>query len=78
MRRRLWWQIVLLDNRIAEVSGAGNSILTHAWTTNFPSNINDNDLFAGMRDLPAESTGLTDMVFFLLRCEVAHSPKSRV
>jgi hypothetical protein len=72
MRRRLWWQIVLLDNRIAEVSGAGNSILTHTWTTNFPSNINDNDLFAGMRDLPAESTVLTEMLFFLLRCEVAH------
>jgi hypothetical protein len=72
MRRRLGWQIVLLDNRITEVSGAGNSIVTHTWTTNFPSNVNDNDQFANMRDLPVENTGLTEMVFFLVRCELAH------
>jgi hypothetical protein len=72
MRRRLWWQVVLLDNRAAEVSGAGISILTHSWTTNLPSNVNDSDLFADMRDLPVESTGLTEMVFVLLRCEVTH------
>ena len=59
MRRRLGWQIVLLDNRITEVSGAGNSIVTHTWTTNFPSNVNDNDQFATLADRKLFSIGIS-------------------
>jgi hypothetical protein len=70
MRRRLWWQIVLIDNRVAELSGAGTSILTYAWSTKLPSNINDSDLFPDMRDPPVESPGITEMIFLRLRCEI--------
>lgn len=71
MRRRLWWQIVLIDVRVAEFSGAGTSILTYAWNTKLPSNINDSDLSPDMRDQPVERPGLTEMVFVRLRCEAA-------
>ena len=71
MRRRLGWQIVLIDNRVAEISGAGTSFLTYTWTTKLPSNINDSDLFPDMRDPPVERPGITEMVFVRLRCEIA-------
>jgi Fungal specific transcription factor domain len=71
MRRRLWWQILLLDTRVAELSGAGSTILNHTWTTKLPSNVNDSDLFPDMREPPQEHPGATEMVFVLHRCEVA-------
>ncbi|KAH7417597.1 hypothetical protein BKA64DRAFT_304066 [Cadophora sp. MPI-SDFR-AT-0126] len=70
MRRRLWWQIMLLDFRVAEFSGAGCSILTHVWTTKFPLNVNDSDLYPDMRDPPAEHNGVTEMVYVLTLCEI--------
>lgn len=72
MRRRLWWQIVLLDFRISELSGAGNSILTHVWTTKLPLNVNDSDLFPDMREPPSEHPDrVTEMIYVLQRCEAA-------
>lgn len=71
MRRRLWWQIILIDKRVSEISGAGTSILTYTWNTKLPSNINDSELFPDMRDPPTERSGLTEMVFVRLRCEIA-------
>jgi hypothetical protein len=69
MRRRLWWQLMLLDFRVAELSGAGHSVITHVWTTKLPLNVNDSDLFPDMRDPPSESPGVTEMVYVLQRCE---------
>lgn len=69
MRRRLWWQIVLLDSRTAELSGSGTSVLAHLWDTKLPLNVNDCDLNSDIRQLPVEHTGITEMVFCLLRYE---------
>lgn len=69
MRRRLWWQIIILDCRTSEVSGSGPSILHRGWTTNLPANINDSDLYPGMQDWPLEYPGPTEMVYALPRCE---------
>jgi len=70
MRRRLWWQLIHLDNRVAEFSGAGTSMLNYTWTTKIPANVNDSDLFIDMRDPPIERPGLTEMVSVRLRCEI--------
>lgn len=70
MRRRLWWQIILLDFRVAELSGAGCAILTTVWTTKLPLNVNDSDLFPDMRDPPPDHPGITEMVYVLQRCEI--------
>lgn len=71
LRRRLWWQIVLLDNRSAELSGSGMSVLAHLWDTKHPSSVNDSDLSPYMREPPAEQhNGLTEMAFCMLREEM--------
>jgi hypothetical protein len=72
MRRRLWWQVLLLDVRVAELSGAGSALLNHTWKTKLPSNVNDSDLFPDMREIPKEHSGATEMMFVLHRCEVAN------
>lgn len=70
MRRRLWWQIALLDHRTSELSGTGPGLLSYSWTAKIPLNFNDSDLFPDMRASPAERSGLTEMIFFRLRCEI--------
>jgi hypothetical protein len=71
MRRRLWWQIVLIDTRASEVSGAGPALLTYTWNTKIPLNFNDSDLFPDMRTAPPERPGLTEISYFRIRCEMA-------
>jgi hypothetical protein len=71
MRRRLWWQIVHIDTRAAEVSGAGTALLNYTWNTKIPSNFNDGDLFPDMRTVPPERPGLTELSYLRIRCEMA-------
>ncbi|KAL8685373.1 MAG: hypothetical protein Q9218_007801 [Villophora microphyllina] len=72
MRRRLWWQIVLLDSRIAELSGAGTSILSTPFDTHLPSNVNDSNLNPEMGEMPPEQSGASDIIFCLARCEIGN------
>ncbi|KAL8765009.1 MAG: hypothetical protein Q9203_006766 [Teloschistes exilis] len=72
MRRRLWWQIVLLDSRVAELSGAGTSILSTPFDTYLPSNVNDSNLLPEMGEMPPEQKGASDMIFCLARCEIGN------
>lgn len=69
MRRRLCWQIVLLDSRCAQLSGTGISVTAHLWDTKLPANINDSDLSPEMTELPFAHNGITEMVFCLIRYE---------
>lgn len=71
MRRRLWWQLTLIDSRIAEISGSGTSMLAQNWNTKLPANVNDSDLFPGMKDPPMERPGLTEMIAVRLRYEIS-------
>jgi len=70
MRRRLWWQIVVLDIRIAELSGTSLSVVQQAWDTRLPLNVNDSDLTPEMTKPPVEyATRATEMVYCLVRYE---------
>ena len=69
LRRRLWWQILVLDGRMAELSGSGFSVLASFSDTKLPLNVNDGDLQPGVIDPPAAHTGATEMIFCLLRYE---------
>lgn len=69
MRRRLWWQVIVLDGRNAELAGAGFSIQTKMPDTKVPLNVNDEDIYPGMTEPPKEHTGATEMMFCLLRYE---------
>ena len=73
MRRRVWWQLKLLDGDMAQLTGFekfGN-FDTDPKSTKLPSNINDDDLYPGMSSPPVPTTnGATDMVFCALRYEL--------
>lgn len=73
MRRRLWWQVGILDTRASEDHGCDPSILEQTFDTKLPLNINDADITPGMKDFPPERQGCTDMTFCLIRYEVANT-----
>ncbi|KIX93515.1 uncharacterized protein Z520_10693 [Fonsecaea multimorphosa CBS 102226] len=70
MRRRLWWQINLLDFRAAELSGFGGMTEVNWWNTKTPSNVNDVDIWPGMKEQPVDQTRPTEMVVCLLHYAV--------
>ncbi|KAH0263023.1 hypothetical protein KCU91_g13006, partial [Aureobasidium melanogenum] len=73
MRRRLWWQICILDVRASEDHGSDPTITEQAFDTKMPLNINDEDISPAMTKLPDERQGCTDMSFCLIRFEVANT-----
>ncbi|KAH6635561.1 fungal-specific transcription factor domain-containing protein [Chaetomium sp. MPI-SDFR-AT-0129] len=77
-RRRLWWNIVVFDKRIAEITGSTVTALSSCPSdTRLPLNINDTDLNVHAAQ-PGPYAGPTEMVFCLTRIEltVAASPDS--
>lgn len=66
MRRRLWWSIVFLEIKVAEHSGTRPSADVKG-DTFLCSNINDADLDPDMTETPAESPGITDAVFIMVK-----------
>jgi hypothetical protein len=73
MRRRLWWQVCILDTRASEDHGCDPTIIEQAFDTKMPMNINDVDITPDMKEFPPERTGCTDMSFCLIRFEVANT-----
>ncbi|KAE8369128.1 fungal-specific transcription factor domain-containing protein [Aspergillus caelatus] len=70
-RKRLWWQIVAFDKRIAEVTGSTIAALSSFGTdSGLPLNVNDADLDIHAKEPPAPSTGATEMLFCLTRIEL--------
>ncbi|KAF1935547.1 hypothetical protein EJ02DRAFT_123545 [Clathrospora elynae] len=72
MRRRLWWQVCILDARSSEDHGCDPTIVEAQFDTKMPLNVNDTDLHPNMAEFPEERQGFTDMTFCLLRFEVAN------
>lgn len=70
-RRRLWWQIVALDKRIAEITGSAITALSSSGgDCRLPLNVNDTDLYTHAKDPPAPYGGPTEMLFCLTRVEM--------
>ncbi|KAK2753330.1 hypothetical protein FQN55_003459 [Onygenales sp. PD_40] len=72
MRRRLWWFMLVLEGYSSELCGAGTSVLQYPWDTRLPLNVNDSDLSPNMKQGPTEHDGPTEMLFYLLRCEMGN------
>ncbi|KAK5652406.1 hypothetical protein OQA88_10598 [Cercophora sp. LCS_1] len=76
LRRRLWWQIILLDSQSASVSGTR---LDATWVdtgdTKCPLNLSDSALSPYMREIPFEHQGPTEMLFCRVRFEVGECMK---
>jgi hypothetical protein len=72
MRRRLWWQVCILDARSSEDHGCDPTIVETQFDTKMPLNVNDTDLDPKMQHFPVERIGFTDMTFSLIRFEVTN------
>lgn len=70
MRRRLWWQVCILDARASEDHGCDPTIVEAQFDTKMPLNVNDSDLDPEMKEFPPERTGFTEITFCLIRFEV--------
>jgi hypothetical protein len=71
MRRRLWWQIVVLDIRINEDFGSDATLSRGSYDTKIFLNINHTDIWPGMTELPKDRVGFTDSTFSRIRATVS-------
>ncbi|KAG9526122.1 hypothetical protein KCV07_g584, partial [Aureobasidium melanogenum] len=71
LRRRLWWELTLLESFAAKQCGVMSMISFRSlWDTDRPLNINDSALHPEMKDVPQDVTGVTEMSFCSARFEV--------
>ncbi|KAI9654247.1 MAG: hypothetical protein M1821_006775 [Bathelium mastoideum] len=70
MRRRLWWQICILDSRASEDHGSDPTVIDQLFDTEMPLNVDDDDMYPDMKEFPEARSGFTEMTFSLIRCEV--------
>ncbi|KAF4990301.1 hypothetical protein FDECE_14444 [Fusarium decemcellulare] len=70
MRRRIWWQLVLLDTTSAIASGSNQLALPGNWNTQQPQNLNDADLYPELREAPTPRAGPTEMGFCLVLYQI--------
>lgn len=71
MRRRLWWQIIMVDAKYAMLSGLGHTLLPRGWDTKEPKNISDEDLVPSATEPIQHKDGPTDMILVLVIFKIA-------
>lgn len=71
IRRRVWWQIIMVDAKYALMSGLSHSMLPRVWDTKEPKNVNDADLFAAMTEPVQDREGPTEMIMVLVTNRLA-------
>jgi hypothetical protein len=71
MRRRVWWQIILMDAKYAIFSGMGQSLLPRGWDTKQPKNVHDADLYPSATEPVVDREGPTEMVFCIIAYKAA-------
>lgn len=71
MRRRLWWQIIMVDAKYAMLSGLSHTLLPRGWDTKEPKNISDQDLQPSATAPIKDVEGPTDMILIVVFCKIA-------
>lgn len=71
MSRRLWWSLIIFDNRICEMSDYKTTSLAPTWDCHIPLNVSDFELQPDIRAPPATSNRPTEMLFAVVRSELA-------
>lgn len=66
MRRRIWWQILMQDTKLAVVSGLNHNFAQDIFDTKQPQNLNDADLFPDSMEPVLSREGPTEMAFILI------------
>ncbi|THW88498.1 hypothetical protein D6D18_07105 [Aureobasidium pullulans] len=71
LRRRLWWELVLLESFSAKQCGVRSIVSSRSfWDTKRPLNINDTDLHPEMCHSLEDYRGMTEMSFCSARFEI--------
>lgn len=73
MRRRLWWQISILDTQASQDRATYPIVSVHSCTTRLPLNINDEDLSVDSPTDIEEREGFTDITFCLVCQEITET-----
>ena len=76
MRRRLWWLIIILEAHQTQRAGASSPHTYDSSDTRVPLNVNDADLYPDMKESPTPRRGATEMIFFLMWCEILGSVRT--
>jgi hypothetical protein len=66
MRRRIWWQILMQDTKLAIVSGLSHNFVQDVFDTKTPQNLNDANLFPESTEPVQPRDGPTEMAFILI------------
>lgn len=61
----------MVEGYSQKLAGTGTNGSIFVGDVRMPSNVNDSDLFPGMKDEPKPHQGATEMMFFLIRCHAA-------
>lgn len=75
MRRRLWWQIVVLDAQTAQDNDVDPSIYEHSFDTRRPANVDDSALDPSMSTIAIDSSSCTEMLFPLRMIELTRTAR---
>lgn len=70
MRRRLWWHICILDMLSSGDQGVDTQITPGMFDTQFPTNVDDDDLAPQMTDPPSPKIGFTDTTICMMNCRI--------
>jgi hypothetical protein len=71
MRRRLWWSLIIFDNRICELIDYKTATLVPTWDCKTPLNVNDFEIRPEMKTAPAPHEEPTEALFVVVRSELA-------
>lgn len=78
MRLRVWWQIIRLESRVRRKALGLTSSMADLGDVRLPLNVNDAELHPHMANRPAiEHPGATEMLYCLLKYEIAHYVRSQ-
>lgn len=72
MRRRVWWQIFMLDIKFSMISGLSQSLLPRPSDCKLPKNLNDADLHTGATERYQDREGPTEMIIPLLVYQIGY------
>ena len=70
MRRRLWWQICLIDSRSEDLQVSAYKVCEEMFDTEMPVNTDDVNLDPEMSEPPIVTEKWSQLTIFLIRCEV--------
>lgn len=73
LRRRLWWNICVLDGHSSKYQEHEANLHQFFSDTKLPLHVNDSDLHPDMTEPPPEKDSWTDMTFCLVRCEAINT-----